>query len=69
MVKDFILITIKDEDGLLYDMCVKKDENFEEKYSGVVDICNSFENFQEVEDYIVDNFERVYIEKREIEVY
>ena len=45
-----------------------KEENFEEKYNKLVEVCKNYEDYQEVEDFIYDNFKKIDVERRKIEV-
>lgn len=47
---------------------VEQDENFDEKYRRLVHICQNYDDFQEVEDFIEDNFTKVKFEKLIIEI-
>lgn len=69
-----ILIQLKDiccyDDDFEYEpFLVKADTpDFENKYKKLIDVAQHYEDFQEVEDFICDNFEKVEFEKRTIEV-
>lgn len=69
-----VLIQLKDicyyDDDFEYEpFLVKADtKDFEKKYKGLVKICQNYDDFQEVEDYIAENFEKIDYEKRVIEV-
>ena len=72
-MENFILIQLKDicyyDDNFEYEpIVVKKDKDFEKKYKRFVKVCKTYENFFEVEDFIEQNFERVKIELRTIEI-
>lgn len=45
-----------------------KDARFEEKYEQLRHICESYESFQEVEDFIHDNFTVISFNKRVINI-
>lgn len=45
---------------------VIKDENFEKKLNELQELCYNYDNFQEIEDFIVDNFKEIKVEKYEI---
>lgn len=47
---------------------VAKDENFENKYEELVKICRNYDDFQEVEDFICENFKQVEVEEIIIEI-
>lgn len=68
-----ILIQLKDlcnyEDDFEYEpILVEKDKEFEKKYKKFVKVCQTYENFQQVEDFISENFNRVAYEQRIIEL-
>lgn len=68
---DFIIIQLKDicyyDNDFNYDpIIVKKEQDFEEKYNKFVKICKNYETFQEIEDFIYENFIQIEIEEREI---
>lgn len=72
-MKEYIIIQLKDmcyyDDDFEYEpFIVEKDENFEEKYKELIKVCKSYNDFQEVEDFIYDNFKIINFEKRIIEV-
>ena len=73
MEKEYVIIQLKDicyyGDDFEYEpFIVKKDNNFEEKYKKLVDICKNYEDFNEVEDFITENFIKLDFEKRVIGV-
>lgn len=73
MKKEYVIIQLKDicyyGDDFEYEpFIVEKDNNFEEKYKKLVDICKNYESFDEVEDFIAENFIKLDFEKRIIEV-
>ena len=47
---------------------VEKDKDFEEKYNKLVKVCENYESFDEVVDFINTNFEKIGFETRYIEV-
>lgn len=49
------------DDDLIY--YIKKDEQFETKMEDFKKLLNSHENFQEIEDFIFDNFEQVKLDE------
>lgn len=49
-----------------FDRYVIKEENFEEKLKELQELCYNYDNFQEVEDFIVDNFKEINIENYRI---
>ena len=70
---DYVIIQLKDicyyDDDFEYEpFIVEKDENFEEKYKKLIKVCKNYNDFQEVEDFIYDNFKIINFEKRIIEV-
>lgn len=72
-MKEYIRIQLKDccyyDDDFEYEpFIVEKDENFEEKYNELVKVCENYESFDEVEDFINKNFEKIGFETRYIEV-
>ena len=70
----YMLIQLKDlcyyEDDFEYEpFLVKADTpDFEEKYTELVEVCNNYDDFQEIEDFISENFEVINCEKRTIEI-
>lgn len=72
-MKEYVIIQLKDicyyDDDFEYKpFIVEKDENFEEKYKELVKLCKNYNDFQEVEDFIYDNFKIINFEKRIIGV-
>lgn len=72
-MKEYIIIQLKDmcyyDDDFEYEpFIVEKDENFEKKYNKLIKVCKNYNDFQEVEDFIYDNFKIINFEKRIIEV-
>lgn len=72
-MKEYIIIQLKDicyyDDDFEYEpFIVEKDEKFEEKYKELVKVCKNYNDFQEVEDFIYNNFKIINFEKRIIEV-
>lgn len=72
-MNNYVIIQLKDicnyGDSFEYEpFIVIKDKNFEEKYNKFVKICKYYEDFQEVEDFINNNFEKIGFEKRYVEV-
>lgn len=70
---NYIRIQLKDichyGDGFEYEpFIVKKDKDFEEKYNKLVKVCKNYESFDEVEDFINTNFEKIDFETRYIKV-
>ena len=68
-MNNIIMIQLKDicyyEDNFEFDpIFVIKEDNFEEKYNKLVEICKNYEDYQEVEDFIYDNFKRINVDKR-----
>lgn len=49
------------DDDLIY--YIKKDEQFETKMEDFKKLLNSHENFQEIEDFIFDNFEQIKLDE------
>lgn len=72
-MNNIVMIQLKDvcyyEDSYEFEpIFVIKEENFEEKYSKLVEVCKNYEDYQEVEGFIYDNFKKIDVERREIEV-
>ena len=72
-MNNIVMIQLKDicyyEDSYEFEpIFVIKEENFEEKHSKLVEVCKNYEDYQEVEDFIYDNFKKIDVERREIEV-
>lgn len=72
-MKELVLIQLKDmcyyDDDFEYEpFLVEMDGDFEKKYQGLVNICQTYESFDDVEDYIAENFTQIKYEKRIIEV-
>lgn len=70
---EIVRIQLKDtsyyDDDFQYDaFYVIKDKNFESNYNALVKLCGDYENFQDVEDFIYENFTTIKIEELEIEV-
>ncbi len=73
MMNNLVMIKIKDicyyDDDFQYEpFIVEKDDEFEEKYNKLVEICKNYESFEEVEDFISENFEKISFETRYIGV-
>lgn len=69
----FVLIELKDicyyDDDFEYEpFIVKKDKDFEKKYKELESLCENYDDFQDVEDFICDNFEKIEFDKRVIEI-
>jgi len=65
-MSDIAVIRLMDDqydmdDDLIY--YIKKDEQFETKMEDFKKLLNSHENFQEIEDFIFDNFEQVKLDE------
>ena len=72
-MNNIVMIQLKDicyyEDSYEFEpIFVIKGEDFEEKYNKLVEVCKNYEDYQEVEDFIYDNFKKIDVERREIEV-
>lgn len=68
-MKEYIIIQLKDmfyyDDNFeIAPFIVEKDENFEEKFNKLVKIAEDYEDFNEVTNFIYDNFKLVNYEKR-----
>lgn len=66
-VKMIVAIRLKDmcyyEDDFEYDtFYVKKDEKFEENYKKLTELCSTYEDFNEVEEFVKNNFQMVDVE-------
>ena len=69
----FVLIELKDicyyDDDFEYEpFIVKMDDGFEEKYKELESLCKSYDDFQDIEDFICDNFKKIEFDKRIIEI-
>lgn len=70
----YILIQLKDlcyyEDDFEYEPFIVKADtpNFEENYKRLVDVCKNYDDFQDVIDFVNDNFTTINFEKRVIEI-
>lgn len=72
-MKELVYIKIKDmcnyDDDFEYDpILVEKCDDFEEKMKQLEEICKNYEDFQQVEDFISDNFYKINYEIIEIYV-
>lgn len=67
MEKDYVIIQLYD-DEFNNKYIIKKDEDFEKKYEKLVELCGKYEYFDEVQDFINENFETIGLETRYIEV-
>lgn len=72
-MKELVYIKIKDicyydDDFEYYPILVEKCDDFEEKMKKLEEICKNYEDFQQVEDFISDNFYKIIYEIREIYV-
>ena len=72
-MKELVLIQLKDlcyyDDNFEYKpFLVEKDKDFESKYKKLVKICNTYEQFDEVEEFIQENFIKLNFEKRTINI-
>jgi len=72
-MKELVLIQLKDmcyyDDDFEYEpFLVEKDNDFEKKYKKLVKICNTYEQFDEVEDFIQENFIKLDFEQRTITI-
>lgn len=70
---EYILIQLKDicyyDDDFEYEpFLLERDKDFEKKYEEFVKICKNYEEFDEVEDFIHENFNKIEFEKRIIEI-
>lgn len=74
MGNEYIMIKIKDnnnyldnnEETILYQFLVEKDKDFDEKYEKLLKICKDYLDFQEIIDFICDNFKEIKVDEREI---
>ena len=69
------IVRIQIKDSCYYDdnfeykpFYVIKDKNFEKQYEKLLDLCNNYENFQDVEDFINEHFTKLEIEERVIKI-
>ena len=65
----YVVIQLKDlcyyEDDFEYDpFIVEKDDKFEENYKRLVELCQGYDDFEEVEQFVRDNFTKLDYEKR-----
>ncbi len=72
-MKDYVLIQLKDicyyGDNFNYEpFIVKKDKDFEKKYEKFIKVCKNYESFDEVEDFINNNFKKIDFETRYVKV-
>lgn len=72
-MEKYVIIQLEDicyyGDDFKYEpFIVKKGKNFEEKYNELVKVCKNYESFDEVEDFINKNFEKIGFETRYIKV-
>lgn len=72
-MKDIVKIRLKDicyyEDNFEYNpIYVIKNEKFEENINKLKEICENYDSFQEIDDFIDDNFEKIDIEEIEFEI-
>lgn len=73
MQEKLMVIKLKDicyyGDDFEYPPFLVKDEpNFEKKFQKLEYICKHYEDFQEIEDFITENFEKIEFEERIIYV-
>ena len=74
MIKEeYIVIQLKDmcyyDDDFEYaPFFVKKDKDFESKYKKLEKLCKNYECFDEIEEFINNNFKKIEFETREIYV-
>jgi hypothetical protein len=66
----YALIKIHDIDDIDFDytIIVEKTDDFEEKYAELERLSESYDNFQEIEDFIYDNFNKLGYDEREITI-
>ena len=70
---EYVLIQLKDkfyygDDFEFTPYVVKRNENFEDKYNEFVKVCENYKDYGEVDDFMNENFEKIYFETRYIEV-
>lgn len=68
-----VLIQLKDleyfDDDFEYDpFLVEEDKDFEKKYKKLVHLCQTYDDFNEIEEFIDDNFKRINFETRIINI-
>ena len=68
-MKEIVCLKLKDVENYYtdynnndYNKYVIKDENFEKNLKGLKKIVQDYDNFQEVEEYISENFQEITIE-------
>lgn len=66
----YALIKFHDIDDIDFDytIIVEKTDDFEEKYAELERLSESYDNFQEIEDFIYDNFNKLGYDEREITI-
>ena len=72
-MKNYVIIQLEDicyyDDDFSYDpFIVERTDDFEQKYKELLKVCNNYEFFQEIEDFINENFKKVQFEKRVIKI-
>lgn len=72
-MKEYVVIQLKDmcyyDDDFEYDpIIVVKDADFEKKFKRLKKVCGNYESFDEVEEFIADNFETLKYEQRIIQI-
>ena len=73
MENKYVCIQLKDinyyDDDFEYEpIIVEKDENFEETFNELKKVCKNYEDFNEVDEFIEENFKKINIEKRIIKI-
>lgn len=74
MGKDYIRIQLKDmcyyDDDFEYEpFIVKKDKDFEKKFKKLERLCKHYDSFDEVENFIDNNFEKLELDFEERIIY
>jgi len=66
----YALIKLHDIDDIDFDytIIVEKTDDFEEKYAELERLSENYDYFQEIEDFIYDNFKKLGYDEREITI-
>ena len=72
-MEKYVFIHLKDidycDDDFEYPRyIVKKDKDFSQKFNKLMMICNSYEDYSEIEEFIHNNFTLLNLEERIIEI-
>lgn len=68
-MENLVMLQLMDEcgDNEVYPVLVKKDKSFEKKYEKLLKLCENYDCFQDIEDFLYENFDVVNVEEREVE--